>query len=242
MMSTQKLTKHISLVHTANHIHIEFDEPYRITSSAVLNGGFVEARHIVNLKVDKHSESQPKTHELPTVTLSKYCEKQNWQGTAVGMMTAASMDSLRITREAVEDIDIIVLVTSGISNPRRAGDRAEYREISAAMTKAGTINTICLTSAKLSQSAMVETIVVATEAKSAALQKLGVMSPISNELATGTGTDAIAIASGQGPIEIAYCGKHVLLGEILARLVIEAVTSSITWKMNTRPNESSWQL
>ena len=66
-----------------------------------------------------------------------------------------------------------------------------------------------------------------TEAKAAALQNLDIRSPVSNEPATGTGTDCIAIAADPKAEKMQYCGKHVLFGETLARLVIEAVTSSI---------------
>jgi adenosylcobinamide amidohydrolase len=98
------------------------------------------------------------------------------------------------------------------------------------LTDMGTINIIVLVSAALTRPALVESVMLATEAKAAALQALGIKSPISNDTATGTGTDAIAIASGQGPIEIPYCGKHVIFGEVLGRLVNEAVTASVSWE------------
>jgi adenosylcobinamide amidohydrolase len=71
-----------------------------------------------------------------------------------------------------------------------------------------------------------------TEAKVAALQNLDIISPVSNQPATGTGTDSIAIAADSKAKKIQYCGKHVVFGEILARLVIEAVISSIDGKEN----------
>jgi adenosylcobinamide amidohydrolase len=74
---------------------------------------------------------------------------------------------------------------------------------------------------------MVEAVITTTEAKTAALQNLGIKSPVSDNLATGTGTDAVAIVSGHGSIKISYCGKHVVFGEILAKLVIEAVCASL---------------
>ena len=66
-----------------------------------------------------------------------------------------------------------------------------------------------------------------TEAKAAALQNLEIISPVSNKTATGTGTDSIAIAADPIAEKVQYCGKHVVFGEVLARLVIEAITSSI---------------
>ena len=146
------------------------------------------------------------------------------------MMTAASIGSFRIAKKKEQGVDIAVLVTSGLSNLRRAGDHAEYRIMGASSQEIGTINIIVLTSAMLTQSALVEALMIATEAKAAALQALEVKSAISPGIATGTGTDAIAIVNGQGKPTIKYCGKHVLFGEILAKLVIEAVTSSIHGK------------
>ena len=132
-----------------------------------------------------------------------------------------------MARESVQGIEVVVLVTSGLSNPRRAGDRAEYRKMVTHSGEIGTINIIAMTSAILTRPAMVEALMIVTEAKSAALQDAKIRSPVSNKIATGTGTDAIAVVSGHGPETVRYCGKHVLIGEILGRLVTDAVTSSI---------------
>jgi adenosylcobinamide amidohydrolase len=224
------LTKHASLNHTQNHIHVEFSIPHQVISSAVLNGGIVQASHIVNLQVPK-CKTTPKS---PKVTLSKYCVDANWQGTTVGMMTAASMDSFRMTKESVQDIDVVVLVTSGLSNPRRVGDRAEHRIMAAQSEEIGTINIIVITSAILTAPAMVEALLIVTEAKSAALQEAGIRSPVSNKIATGTGTDSVAVVSGHGPETVCYCGKHVLFGEMLGRMVTNTVASSIEWDLANR--------
>jgi adenosylcobinamide amidohydrolase len=218
----------ISLDHTQSHLHLEFTRPHMIISSAVLNGGIIEADRILNLKVDKHC---PQT-ESPGVTLANYCKEQSWGGTAVGMMTAASMDSLRITKASEQGVDINVLVTVGLSNPRRAGDRADQRKITSQASEPGTINIIVTTSAILTPPAMVEALMIVTEAKAATMQELGVRSPVSDKIATGTGTDASAIISGHGPEQIRYCGKHVLFGEILATLVFKAVRSSSEWDLS----------
>ena len=223
------LTADVTLEHTSNHVHLEFDKTLQVISSAVLNGGIVRADHIVNLKVPKEpAQSLPS----PDITLADYGRTSAWNGTVVGMMTAASMDSLRIAKQSEQGVDIVVLATSGLSNPRRAGDRAEHRILGDSSQEPGTINIIGLTSATLTQSALVEALMIITEAKAAALQSLGVESPISGDIATGTGTDAMAFVNGHGAPTIRYCGKHVLFGEILASLVIEAVTSSISYELH----------
>ncbi len=220
-MIIQRLTQYIQLECTSVHIHIKLERPHPVISSAVWNGGIVKADHIVNLKVKKHSD------ESPEVTLDSYCTNSEWKGLCVGMMTAASMKTLRISRRSEKDIEIITLVTSGLANVRRAGDLVDYREITGLETEIGTINTIIVTTASLTRSAMIEAVVIATEAKAVALQDLGILSSISNKIATGTGTDAITLVGGCESKEIQYCGKHTLFGELLAHTVIEGVTSSI---------------
>jgi len=214
------------LTHNGGHLHLAFPEPRRVLSSAVLNGGHVKADHVVNMKVPKTSDAT----EAPETTLKKYALKNGWKGTVVGLMTAASMDSFRLARDTVSGIELAVLVTSGLSNPRRIGDRADIREAGAAPGEAGTINIIALTSATLTEAAMVECVMMITEAKAAALQEAGIRSPVSNGIATGTGTDALAVVSGHGPQTVAFCGKHVLFGEVLGRLALAAVAASIDWR------------
>ncbi len=226
-MITKRLTKKILVEQTPDHLHVQFDTPYQVISSAVLGGGFTEASHILNVKVEKNLKGNDSTFKSPEGMLSKYCIEHSWKGHTVGMMTAASMDSYRMARATEKDVDIIVLVTTGLSNARRAGDYAEHRQIKPAVSDAGTINIICLTSIGMVPAAMIEAVMTATEAKAAALQNLDIKSPVSNEPATGTGTDSIAIAANPIAEKIQYCGKHVVFGEILARLVMEAVTSSV---------------
>jgi len=226
-MTTKRLTKKILVEQTPDHIHVQFDSPCQVISSAVLGGGFAEADHILNLKVEKHLAVKNSAIKPPDATLQAYCSEHGWNGILVGMMTAASMDSFRMAKEVQQGIDIIVLVTTGISNARRAGDVAEYRNVLPVVSDVGTINIICLTSAGMMPAAMIEAVMTVTEARAAALQNLGIKSPISNQTATGTGTDCIAVAADPQAEKIQYCGKHVVFGEILARLVIEAVSSSI---------------
>ncbi len=220
---TTKINDFTELQCNDEHVHIAFSSPQRVMSSAILNGGLVEASHILNRKVGSRSSSC----ESPGRSLHDYAAAQSWQGRVVGMMTAASMDSLRIERACVAGVDVAVLVTTGISNARRAGDRADIQELLGTSKEVGTINLVLICSARLTDAAMLEAVMVATEAKAAALQDAGVLSPVSGQLATGTGTDAIAVVSGDGPQEIEFCGKHVLLGQCIGRLVIAAISSSL---------------
>lgn len=221
------------LEHTENHVHLSFSAPRPTLSSAILGGGLVMADRLVNLKVSHESNT---ARETPATTLLNYCRQQAWAGTSVGMMTAASMKSLRIAEQREQGVTFTVLVTTGIANARCAGDPAEWRHLDTGPRLVGTINTLFICSAELTDAAMVEAITTATEAKAVALRGLAIESPLSEEIATGTGTDAIAIAGGSGAQKINYFGKHVVAGEILARLVIEAISDSLKYEIgNSMP-------
>ena len=206
-----------SLEHTSDYVHLQFTRPHRVVSSAVLNGGFTEANHILNLKV-------PLTvnyNVSPEKTLRMFSHRKIWTGATVGLMTAASMNTFVLRKENINNTEIAIIVTAGLSNARRAGDKADY------INSAGTINIIMYTSGQLTPAAMVEGVMIITEAKTAALQELQILSPLSGKIATGTGTDAIVIVSGYGPDKFEHCGKHLLLGETIGRTVIDAVRASV---------------
>lgn len=211
------------------HIHLSFGKVYNTLSNAVFNGGFQAARHIVNLKVGKDAGCT----ERPELTLNRYRSQQGWLGLTIGMMTAASMNSVRIKQRQIEGYTVMALVTTGLSNARRAGDPAEWRTLMPNSYEHDTINIILLSSLGFKPAAMVEGIMIVTEAKAVALQNAGIKSPVSNAIATGTGTDAIIMASPRDEVFcIDYCGKHTLMGETIAQLVIDAITDSIDWELS----------
>lgn len=205
-------------------VSLLFDGPRPCLSSAVVRGGAVHTRRWINLRV---SGDQGDSLHCPNATVAALCQQQQWQDDPppVAMMTAASMDSLRVRFAEVCGETLAVLATTGLANARRAGDPAEYRQLDAPCPELGTINIAVVTSATLSTAVMAECFITATEAKAAALQTRGVVSPVSGDLATGTGTDALAVIGGDGK-QADYAGKHTVFGEVLARLVIEAIDAA----------------
>ncbi len=212
---------------TNQFLHVEFKKSVRMISSAILNGGCCNANHFLNSKVDANFNGKKTDFESPEITLQRIVNSKKWQGNCVGMMTAALMSSFRSVRIEKQGVWIEVLVTSGVSNARRAGDEADYQFMNEECQKAGTINILVLTNAQLSDSAMVECVMMVAEAKAACLQDLEVLSPISGFVATGTGTDSTAVACGDGPA-VQYCGKHVLFGEMLAKATYQAIHKSLS--------------
>ncbi len=215
-----------NLEHTDSFVHLQFQKSVRMLSSAILNGGMQRANHFINLRVDANFNGECTNFENPKTTLKNLANHHGWQGTCVGMMTAANMTSFAQSEYQAEGIWIRALITSGLSNARCAGDIADYQRMSEQPRKTGTINILVLTNAYLTDSAMVECIMMITEAKSACLQQRNEKSKVSNCIATGTGTDSTAIACGTST-QIKYCGKHTLFGELLAKAVIDALTQSL---------------
>jgi adenosylcobinamide amidohydrolase len=216
-----------ALKQTREHICVSFDTEHPVLSSAVLNGGGCTASNILIMKVAENFTGKRQAVAKPEKTLAGYCRQLQLSGTTVGMMTSASMESFRQVSRSSQGVKITAMVTAGISNARCAGDRADQRVFHEYGNPTGTINIIILTTAKMSPAALVESVMLAAEAKTVAMRELDVKSPVSRAIATGTGTDAIAVANGAGPETIRYCGKHVLFGEMLASAVIEAITTSL---------------
>jgi adenosylcobinamide amidohydrolase len=219
-------THHIERNHAG--VHVTFSSPCRVLSSAVLNGGFIEASHIFNMKVDKNPGGSTKIFDSSEKALASYCRNMGWEGNTVGMMTAANAESFSRVKRKEQGVEVTALVTAGISNARRAGDTADCGTIHMNAVEPGTVNIIMLTSARLTRTAMVEAVITVTEAKTAVFQNLDIRNPVTGSLATGTGTDAVAIASGPGPATVRFCGKHTLFGEMLASTVMEALTDSLS--------------
>ncbi len=213
---------------TQRHVRVELPGLWRACGSTPLRGGLVLTRRVVILNVESHGPDGDVDMPSPETTLEGYCRRRRWSGPSMGMMTAASMQSCRTAQRGHEGMAVFVVLTAGLTNARRAGDKADPGLTGIATIPPGTINIVAVTNANLADAAMVEAIMVMTEAKAAVLQRRAVMSPVSGLVATGTGTDSIALVCGEGP-RVRWCGKHVVPGELFARAVMDALDASLEW-------------
>ena len=78
----------------------------------------------------------------------------------------------------------------------------------------------------LSDEAMVEAVQIVTEGRVRALYENGIKSCQSGLLATGTGTDCIAVVSLGDGVE-RYCGKHTQLGELIGTAAYMSVAKGL---------------
>jgi adenosylcobinamide hydrolase len=141
-------------------------------------------------------------------------------------MTAVSLTDLVTIRATADHIWVEGFVTVGTANAVRAGESVTPRPLTSGQAHPGTINVILVTNARLSASAMVGMVQVATEAKTAVLLHAKVKSWTGRKGATGTGTDAVVVVSGDGPSQ-RYSGTHTMLGELVGRVIETAVTEGL---------------
>ena len=161
-----------------------------------------------------------------------------------GLITSADMDHYSIACEKYRDIEVIAISTAGVRvNAVSAGDIASYYEINGEYdfdmdnnnkdiyqnpNKPGTINTILLINSKLDESSLLLAEMIAVEAKAVALRELITSSNYSNEIATGTGTDGIAIFSNMDSKNtIENVSKHAKIGELIGKAVIASIKESL---------------
>lgn len=118
------------------------------------------------------------------------------------------------------------VATVGFSNAERVGHRVDR-----AGEGWGTINLALYLTANLTEGAMLETMSIAAQARTAAVLDAKLDLPTGR--ATGTGTDCIAVASPPGTAR--YAGLHTEIGEAAGRVVYTAVHDGARqWMMTNR--------
>jgi len=222
-----------------NKLVLKSKSPLKIVSSAVLNGGTKEAECIVNVQVDESagSDVDDKVHRdakdfLLDETVKAGIPKDN----VVAMMTAARMKNVEVITEKFQDLTVTTFVTAGAYFAATPGDEVASKQVAFPPKKWGTINTIMVVDANLTDSCMVNAIVSATEAKAAALRELDLRSRFSAEIATGTVTDGIVIACTKREKPIKYAGSGTIIGELIGKSVKAALKSAIFKQENMYSN------
>ena len=182
-------------------------EPFRCASSASVGGGVGDRAWVLNAEVALDYHHEPVEHiariggelGLPA-------------GWGVGLLTAARVLDVVVRHD---DERVGCAATVGVSTPTWAA----APDGSWSRWAPGTINLVCWLPAPLSDAALVNAVVTATEAKSQALLEGGVPG-------TGTASDAVAVCCPPGGSE-PYAGPRSTWGARLARAVHAAVTAGL---------------
>lgn len=204
------------------HLLLDFPAEADSISSAVYGGGSGRLKRAVNQYVSRDYECSNPVQDLEN-------KLQEWgyplEGCA-GLMTAVPLEHAAVAEEDTGSAGIFCCVTAAAGNAARAGSQ---RSVLAAY-RPGTINIMLGIDGWLSQSAMVNAVMTATEAKAAALADLGIKDSENGLSATGTTTDAMVVAvsgSRRYAAEHVYAGTATDLGGAIGRLVYSTVTESL---------------
>ena len=187
--------------------------PMRILSWAVNRPGFATASRILWREV--HERDLPRDLDVDTWLAGELAARN--ASDAVTFLT--SRDLARHHRQCVcvEGITAEAVVTIGLANAERIGRREDYSGRDWGKDW-GTINIALRVDHPLSDIGLLEAMSIATEARTAAVIDLG--HRLGTGIATGTGTDCIALAAVPG--DMPYAGKHTALGEAMGRAVYAA--------------------
>lgn len=192
--------------------------PHRVLSWAPFRPGYQTTRRIVWRQV--------RNADLPTdLDVSAWLagEMHRHQAEdAICLLTSRDISCHHMVRTSIGDVAVQALATVGLSNAEAVGARADRsgRDWDKVIPAYGTINIAVRLSRPLSDTGLLEALSVATQARTAAVIAAGHKVP-GGAVATGTGTDCIAVAAPAGDED--YCGLHTAQGEALGRAVFDAV-------------------
>ncbi len=196
---------------------------YRCASSAFYNGGIREASAILNRRVPLTYLCDDPVREMHAYLQGVGMDCQR----TIGLLTAAKLTHASIVDVSGDWYKLAVCTTAGTRNAAKAGTGRETYPA----YHPGTINTIVMVDARMTDGAMLNAIMTATEAKAAALRDADIRDEADPSLqATGTTTDACVIAVSQRadhPVVHAYAGCASDIGNAIGRLVYASVTEAV---------------
>jgi adenosylcobinamide amidohydrolase len=177
-----------------------FAEPRLCVSSGPLGGGIGPRDWLINATVRRDYHRTDPDHHLVEIGAAL-----GLLGTGAGLLTAVD-----VTRHyCAADSGVHAAATVGLSSPAWAAapDHHARREL-----PVGTINVVVAAPVRLSETALVNAVATATEAKVQALHEAGVQ-------ATGTPSDAIIVHCPTDGAAETFGGPRSALGARIARAV-----------------------
>ena len=216
-----------------NNFAVYFRETMKCFSTSPLNGGISELDYCFNHKLSKWIET---ANDLPNKSIRDYlanigavlgCDPE----VSTGLMTTALIENASIESEKAGELSLFTIITAGAgTNAVRSGDPPCYHEHSpnTFVPVCGTINIILVIEANLPVETLARAAIIATEAKTAAMQDLSIKSCFSEKIATGTGTDGLIIACHKNhPLTFTDVGNHSNLGHLISTIIKRGVAKSL---------------
>ncbi|MBP2654569.1 MAG: hypothetical protein H6Q73_2138 [Firmicutes bacterium] len=241
-MDKQLLITGGELTTDSQFIICRFSSPRLVLSTSLFNGGYVIADSVFNHRLCFFVSSEG---DLPGGCMEKYLaimagKRGLSMKRSTGLLTSAHMNCRGYSVVTYENLTVEVVATAGVrENATRAGEPACYFEDDGQYRQlGGTINILAFTNVRLPYGTMAKALISITEAKTVALEELGVVSPLTLKAATGTGTDGIILVGNQ---DAAICcsdvGTQSKLGELFCVAVKTAVKQALFLECDIKPLE-----
>ncbi|MCR8825758.1 adenosylcobinamide amidohydrolase [Pseudosulfitobacter koreensis] len=206
-------------------LRFDLGGPHRVLSWALNRPGFVTAEAI-------------SWREVRNADLTQDLDVLDWltgqlalRGTPDDVCFLTSRDIRAVTEHTTTagTATARAVATVGLSNAEHIGTRLDRSG-----RDWGTINVAVQTDQALAEPALIEMLAIAAQARTVAVMQVGHQLPTG--LATGTGTDCIAVAAREGAAP--FAGMHTDLGEAVGRAVHTAVLEGAqTWMQTVRRPE-----
>ncbi|MBK5934186.1 adenosylcobinamide amidohydrolase [Rhodovulum imhoffii] len=200
-------------------LEADLGAPHRVLSWASHRPGFVTARRVLWREV----RNADLTLDLDVGTWLRAQLAARDAKDAVTMLTSRCLEGHVRRFAQVGRARAECIATVGLSNAERIGSRLGVGQ------GWGTINLLVHLSPGLTETALIEAVSIAAQARTTAILDAGIVLPTGQ--ATGTGTDCIVLAALSGDME--FCGLHTEIGEALGRAVYESVAQGAAdWLAN----------
>lgn len=198
------------------HLLATFDAPQTMLSWSITKPGFQVARRAVWREV-RNADLPPS--EDPLVSIRRMLADAGLDD-AVLLVTSRDIRRYHLAQSRVEGVTATVLATVGLSNGERVGSRC-----SEPVWLPGTINILAHVSQPLSEAALIETVSIVTQARTAAI--MGAKVERAGVIVTGTGTDCIVVAAPEGESRAHFAGLHTAIGEAVGDAVSCAMREGV---------------
>ncbi len=192
----------------------------QVLSWTINRPGFVIARRILWREV-RNADLTPDL-DVPTWLAGELVARK--ASDAVTFLTSRDIRCYTERTVTIGGTVAHAVATVGFSNAERVGHR-----LGRTGQNWGTINIALRLNQPLTQAALLETMSIVVQARTAAVMDAGLV--LETGIATGTGTDCVAVASPVG--DTPYAGLHTETGEAAGRAVYDAVAKGTQAWMRT---------
>jgi adenosylcobinamide hydrolase len=214
------LSGNVKFIIRDNVLAFTSPDGFDTVSSAIFNGGSKHVKNVLNIGVPP-GYSNVALHMDPMDLITMSAAKLNLNKDYLAMVTAANVHNFSLVTQETDEFKVTVAATAGCSHGESSGEHITVEEIT------GTINIIVLIYGAPIQSCMVAALITATEAKSAALHDFDVRSRYTGDLATGSITDSVTVATTGKGVPIVLGGPASNLGQVVGHCARQAVTDAL---------------